>query len=150
MKRFDRQFLLFDTGFFVLKDKIMPSLLQLKKQETLFVESDVSSSIFIVKKGVLSIRKKNYGHQDAAHPSLELAKISTGEVLGELSFFDRQPRSATAIALIETEVLEIPFDELDQVYQQIPAYMRKIIESLATRLREANTQIRNLTALQEP
>jgi CRP-like cAMP-binding protein len=64
--------------------------------------------------------------------------------LGELSFFDRQPRSAAAVALTEVEVLEIGFDQLDKVYQLVPDYMKTIMASVADRLRKANETIKRL------
>ena len=84
----------------------MPVAIQtLKSGQLLFKEGDVSRSIFVVKKGAISIRKaKGTGY-------IEVAKISTNQVIGELSFFDRAPRSATAMAITDVEVQEIPFQE---------------------------------------
>lgn len=109
-----------------------------KPGQVLFTEGQPSSSIFIVKRGAISIRKmkgKNF---------VEVAKIQSGEVIGELSFFDRQPRSATAVALIEVEVMELPFDAMEKIYAQIPDYLKTIVAAMAERLRKANEQIRLL------
>lgn len=109
-----------------------------KPGQNLFSEGDHSNSIFIIKKGAVSIRKiKN-------NAFVEVAKLQTNEVIGELSFFDRLPRSATAVALIETEVTEIPFEAMEKIYAAIPDYMKTIVAALAERLRQANEQIRLL------
>jgi CRP-like cAMP-binding protein len=75
---------------------------------------------------------------------VEIARVYANEVLGELSFFDRQPRSASAVALTEVEVMELKFEGLDKLWNQIPEYMKTIMASVAERLRRANDTIRRL------
>jgi CRP/FNR family transcriptional regulator, cyclic AMP receptor protein len=104
----------------------------------LFREGEVSSCLFLIKSGSVAIRKMKGGAY------IELGRLYSNEVLGELSFFDRLPRSAAAVALTEVEVLEIPFASLDQIYTKVPDYLKTIISSVANRLRRANEVIRTL------
>jgi len=104
----------------------------------LFKEGDPSNSMFLVKKGTVAVRKSK------PPAFVEIARIYSNEVLGELSFFDRQPRSASAVALTDLEVLEIRFDSLDKIYVNVPDYMKTIMASIADRLRKANDTIRRL------
>jgi CRP-like cAMP-binding protein len=106
--------------------------------EILFKEGDVSHAIYIIKRGAVSIRKQK------GQSFVEVGKVQSGEVVGELSFFDHLPRSATAVALTEVELLEVPFEALETVYNNIPHYLKTIIASLAERLRQANVQIQRL------
>lgn len=109
-----------------------------KSGQVLFEEGAASVSIFIIKKGAVSIRKIKGKH------FVEIAKVQANEIIGELSFFDRQPRSATAVALMDVDALEIPFESMERIYNGIPDYLKAIMASLADRLRKANEQIRNL------
>jgi CRP-like cAMP-binding protein len=112
--------------------------------QVLFQEGEASTSFFIVTHGAVSIRKKkdkNY---------IELAKVAQNEVLGELSFFDREPRSATAVAITNVKTLEITFESLDKIYAPVPDYMKTIMASVASRLRKANDTIRLLQAKSLP
>ncbi len=109
-----------------------------KAGEALFLEGSTSQSIFIIKKGAISLRKRK------GQKFVEIAKIGANEVIGELSFFDRQPRSATAVAIVEVEALELTFEALEQVYKNIPDYLKTIMASLAGRLRNANEQLKSL------
>ncbi|MFZ9594838.1 MAG: Crp/Fnr family transcriptional regulator [Bdellovibrionia bacterium] len=109
-----------------------------KAGEILFNEGEPSASLFIVKRGAISIRKKK------GSSSVEVGKVTTGEVMGELSFFDREPRSASASAIVYSEVLEIKFEELSKIYDTVPDYLKTIMASLANRLRKANETIRQL------
>jgi CRP-like cAMP-binding protein len=104
----------------------------------LFREGEPSKCMYLIKKGTIAIRKM----KGAAF--VEIAKVYSNEVLGELSFFDRLPRSAAAVALTEVEALEVSFDSLDKIYAGVPDYMKTIIASVADRLRKANDTIRRL------
>lgn len=106
--------------------------------QVLFKEGDPSSSMFLLKKGSVAIRKRK------GEAFIELARVYSNEVIGELSFFDRQPRSATAVALTEVECLELDFDSLDEVYVKVPEYLKTIMRAVAERLRKANDTIRRL------
>ena len=70
----------------------LTSVRRLHKEEILFKEGDQSDSLYLTQSGQISIRRMR-GLQ-----MIEIARLHEGEVLGELSFFDRAPRSATAVA----------------------------------------------------
>jgi CRP/FNR family cyclic AMP-dependent transcriptional regulator len=114
-----------------------------KSEQFIFREGDPSGALYIVQKGGIVIRTLR-GSQ-----VIELGRIQAGEVIGELSFFDRLPRSASAVALMDVEVLEIPFEDLEKVYQAMPGYMKTLVASLADRLRSANDTIRELRQVQQ-
>jgi CRP/FNR family cyclic AMP-dependent transcriptional regulator len=111
-----------------------------KTNDIIFREGEPSNCIYLVKHGTISIRKKK------GSDFVEIAKIHQKEIIGELSFFDRLPRSATAVAINAVELFEIPFEGLDKIYEGVPPYMKAIIASLADRLRKANDTIRRLQA----
>jgi CRP/FNR family cyclic AMP-dependent transcriptional regulator len=115
-----------------------PDALQFRPGQYIFRENEASKSMFLIQKGSVAIRKIKPGGY------VEIAHVYSGEVIGELSFFDRRPRSASAVALTEVEVLEITFDSLDKTYAKVPDYLKTIIASLAERLRRANDTIRRL------
>jgi CRP-like cAMP-binding protein len=104
----------------------------------LFREGENSRSLYLIQKGSVGIRKAK------GSAFIELARLYSNEVVGELSFFDRLPRSASALALTEVESLEITFESLDKIYENVPAYLKTIMASVADRLRKADDQIRRL------
>ena len=109
-----------------------------KSGDLIFKEGDLAQSLFIINRGAVSIRKKKQKEM------VEVGQIREKEVLGELSFFDRKPRSASAIAVIETEVMEITFESLEEIYKNIPSYLQTFIIAIAERLRKANEEIKRL------
>jgi len=106
--------------------------------QALFQEGDQSSCMYLIQKGTVAVRKTKGANY------IELGRVYSNEVLGELSFFDRKARSAAAVAMTEVEALEIDFDSLDKIYDKVPPYLKVIIASVAERLRKANDQIRRL------
>lgn len=115
-----------------------PVVKTFKINDYIFLEGQPSDSMYIVRSGIVSIRKSS------GDKHYEIARIFSGEVLGELSFFDRQPRSASAVAVTVVEVLRIEYDQLELIYKNVPDYLKTIITSLAERLRKANELIQRL------
>ncbi|MCC7443053.1 MAG: cyclic nucleotide-binding domain-containing protein [Bdellovibrionales bacterium] len=104
----------------------------------LFREGESSQAMYLIKKGSVSIRKMK------GSAFVEIAKVYGNEVIGELSFFDRMPRSAAAVALSEVEALEIDFRSLETVWAKVPDYWKTIMKAVAERLRKADDTIRRL------
>lgn len=96
--------------------------------EVLFREGDQSSDLYLLRSGKLLICTLQ-GTQ--VKP---LATISAGEFLGELSFFDGQPRSSHVIALEKSVLFEIPKQEMATLlpywYQQLGINLTKKIRIL--------------------
>ena len=106
--------------------------------DVLFTEGIPSQSLFVIHKGSVELRKKKEGGY------VRLAQIYSNEVLGELSYFDKKPRSATAVALTEVEASEITFDSMDKLLKKVPPYFKTIVMGLAERLRKADDVIKKL------
>lgn len=106
--------------------------------EPLFREGSESGCLFLVKIGRISIRKS----VDAGF--IEIAQIGPNQIIGEIGFFDRRPRSADAVALTYCEVVEIPYGALAPMFDPAPDYLKRIMTGLATRLRDADDVIREL------
>lgn len=109
-----------------------------KPDQVIFKEGEPPNAIFIIARGAISIRKAQ------GQEYIEVAKVHSGEIIGEMSFFDRLPRSASAVAINDVDVLEISFESMEKIYASMPSYMRAIVASLADRLRKANDTIRQL------
>jgi CRP-like cAMP-binding protein len=68
-----------------------------------------------------------------------LAYLSEGEYFGELSFFDRQTRSANAVAITETKLIKIPFKEVKGV---MPDWLIRLAEAITKKIRHSDEVIR--------
>lgn len=71
----------------------------------------------------------------------ELATLSNGDVIGEMSLIDGQPRSATVTADTEMTLLVIGGREFKPLLTDVPGFAEGIIKALAQRLRAADEQL---------
>ena len=119
-------------------------VITLKKGEDLFFEGDTPNAMYVIKKGRLAITKKK------GNTNITLAELKTGDLLGEMAFFDKSPRSAGAMASMDgTEVIELPFSALDQQWQGLPGWVKSIVKAINGHLRRANIRIRQLERTKE-
>lgn len=113
----------------------------LKTGDMVFNEGDQSKSLYFVKRGVVRIfKKKGVG-------AIEIESIRAGQVLGELAFFDNQPRSASAEALTQVELVEISKAALDDAISKVPDWFSALIKTITSRLRNTNNRLRALESV---
>ena len=109
---------------------------KIKKDEYLITEGGGSFEMFWVLAGSFMITKLNRDNNEVM-----ISKISTGELVGEMSFLDSLPRSASVRALEDSEVLVIPHKKFLHVLDGQPRWFRALMQTMSQRLRDANTRI---------
>lgn len=99
------------------------------KDEVLFREGDSGESFFEILKGEVGV------YTDYGQPTQnELTKIGTGHIVGEMALIDAFPRSATVVALADTEAEEISVDGVKEYFKNNPEKIAFIMEELGGRL----------------
>lgn len=78
------------------------------------------------------------GRAEVTRNGRRLAQLGPGDVVGELSLIDGEPRSATVTALSDLEVLELDRRDLLKLMQKAPSVVKKLLESLSQRLRDVD------------
>src|SRR5512144_2130624 len=74
--------------------------LKVPAERTLFQAGDPGDSLFVVRVGQIELFIK-----DTAGQKIVLTTAHPGDMFGELAMLDSGPRTATALALTDTEVL---------------------------------------------
>jgi 2-oxoglutarate dehydrogenase E1 component len=69
-----------------------------------------------------------------------LAKLNSGEVVGELAFLDHQPRSADVVAAEALRLLEIRGVEFQRLIEQHGLLAHKLLQVLAARVRKSSSR----------
>jgi CRP/FNR family transcriptional regulator, cyclic AMP receptor protein len=105
-------------------------LRDLRRGDTLFVEGDVSSELFVVVGGRIAIAKRSGDGRESL-----IALMEHGDLFGEMPFFDSHGRSAQARALEPSEVIAIPYDALREIYESRPDLLWGVAEMLTQRMR---------------
>ena len=76
-----------------------------------------------------------------------LSVLGRGDFFGEMALLDNEPRSATAIAVEDTELLSLHRNDFQSVLADNRSIMSALIRILTARLRRANHQISTLALL---
>lgn len=115
----------------------------LKKGEYLFREGDASLAMYVIKSGKLGILKSK------GNSEITLAELGPGDMVGEMAFFDQKPRSASAKAISDTTVIELPFKALNAQFKTFPEWSKAIMRTVNNHLRNANQKIKALEKSEE-
>lgn len=112
------------------------SIQRLGEDEALFHKGDPGDALYIVDGGWLKITT-----QDAAGEELMLNKCGPGEVIGEMSIIDQEPRSASVIATSPARLLKLTREDFMDVISAQPAIAVEMMRNISGRLRFATTYI---------
>jgi CRP/FNR family cyclic AMP-dependent transcriptional regulator len=104
---------------------------------TLFQAGDPGDSLFIVRDGEIELFIK-----DTAGQKIVLTNAGPGDMFGELAMLDSGPRTATALALSESEVLVLDRDDLILLFQRQPEAALHMLAALSSLTRKADELLR--------
>jgi hypothetical protein len=105
------------------------------KGETVFRHGDVGAELYVIVDGEIRI------HLDHAGREVTLARHGAGNVVGEMSVFDDEPRSASAQAMADTTVRVLRRDRLQAIVHEHPEVLLEFIKNLSRRLRAMDQKL---------
>lgn len=111
--------------------------LKVAKGQTLFQAGDPGDSLFIVVSGEIELFIK-----DTVGQKIVLHAAQPGDMFGELAMLDSGPRTATALALFDSEVLVLDRDDLTLLFQRKPETALHMLASLTGLMRKADALLR--------
>jgi CRP/FNR family transcriptional regulator, cyclic AMP receptor protein len=105
-------------------------VVQIRHGQALFVEGDRAERVFLLQRGWVIVSCVGAGGREVV-----LGVSGPGDVIGELSAFDEQPRSATAVAADDVEAVVAPAGALTRALDNLGA-AHELIAVLAVRMRD--------------
>ncbi|MFP4643157.1 MAG: GGDEF domain-containing protein [Spirochaetales bacterium] len=90
--------------------------------EVLFRQGDTGDRLFIIKSGSVVITVES-----SEGTELEVASFGSGECFGEMTLFDRAPRSATCRTRESTSFFSLSVDDFDELIKRQPALAIKVM-----------------------
>jgi len=113
--------------------------------QILFVGGEPSDHLYIVRSGLLRVLTTSpHGDQ------FVLSTVGPGEVIGELSLLDRQPRSADVVAAELSELIAVPADVARSVLESDPQAVLAAARELAGQVRRLTGTMGDLVFLDLP
>src|SRR5450759_798406 len=137
--------------FAALDDEAAAALMEsmttshLDRGNILFREGDQGDRLYVIGEGKIKLGLTSVDGRENL-----LAILGPGEMFGELSLFDPGPRTATATAIAETQLLALGHEDLDSFLLGRPAVAANLLTALARRLRRANETLADLVFTDVP
>jgi len=117
---------------------------RLRKGQVLFREGDQGEEMFLVRDGSILVSKAVTGKVEQV-----LARFGPGDFFGEMSLFDRSPRSATIQAESEATLLALDRDNLSDLIEVNPraaaAFFHGLVQVFIERLRASGELVAEIT-----
>lgn len=102
-----------------------------EKGEVIFKEGELGRELYEVKHGRVGIYAA-YGTSDEK----KLTELGEGRIFGEMAVIEVFPRSATAVALEDTEAEAVSGENLGEYFSDRPEKLLAIMRGISRRLRE--------------
>lgn len=113
--------------------------------QILFVSGEPSEHLYVVRSGLLRVLTTSpHGEQ------FVLSTLRAGDVIGELSLLDRQPRSADVVAAELSELIAVPADVARSVLESDPRAVLAAARELAAQVRRLTGTMGDLVFLDLP
>jgi CRP/FNR family cyclic AMP-dependent transcriptional regulator len=102
-----------------------------KAGDTIFKAGDPGHEFYVVKSGSVAVRLGNR----------TLHVFGEGEVFGEMALIDSEPRSASAIAETDCEIVSVGEKQFLFMTSEAPYFALSLMRVLVQRLRVANSAL---------
>jgi CRP/FNR family transcriptional regulator, cyclic AMP receptor protein len=118
---------------------------RMERGDVLFNEGDQGDKLYVIAEGKIKLGRTSPDGRENL-----LAILGPGEMFGELSLFDPGPRTATATAIAETQILGLSNEQLQQFLTGRPHVAGTLLAALARRLRRTNESLADLVFTDVP
>src|SRR4051794_23146325 len=112
-------------------------LAQVEVGRTLFERGDPGGILYLVRRGRLRVFLEN-----DIGDVVVLSECCPGDILGEISLFDGGPRTASAQAVEDTEVLSLGRDDIMAFLSEHPSAAIDLLAEMGRRLRKTDDLLR--------
>ena len=119
--------------------------LKLNKGQVLFKEGQEGDRLYVVVHGKIKL-----GTTSADGRENLLSILGPGEMFGELSLFDPEPRTSTATAVTDARLVSLAHDAVIGLVTSNPQTSLELLRRLAQRLRKSNEVLADLVFADVP
>ncbi len=117
----------------------------MERGDVLFHEGDRGDTLYVIAEGKIKLGRTSPDGRENL-----VAILGPGEMFGELSLFDPGPRTMTATAVAETQLLGLRNESLTAVLSGRPEVSKTLLAALAQRLRRTNAHLADLVFTDVP
>ncbi|UCD65439.1 MAG: cyclic nucleotide-binding domain-containing protein [Deltaproteobacteria bacterium] len=99
-------------------------------------EGEDNRDLYILSEGVLEVSVKGKDKK------IVVSEITAPEILGEISFLNGSPRTATVSAKTDVEMFILSYDKVQQEMSEIPSWFRMVLLAFTNRMKSCDAKIK--------
>jgi CRP/FNR family transcriptional regulator, cyclic AMP receptor protein len=111
---------------------VKPETLTFAPKQIIFSEGDETNGIFHVQEGQIEI------YRVRENTEVILGTLKPGDVLGTITLFSKEPRTATARAVTQTVAVFYQSEGLGEAFKTLPGWSQALIKDAIGRLKHVN------------
>jgi CRP/FNR family cyclic AMP-dependent transcriptional regulator len=106
--------------------------------EIIIREGEENRDLYVLYEGVLEASIKT------DRGDLVVSEMTPPEIMGEISFLDGSPRTATVTAKTEALVYYLSYDDVSSEMAEIPAWFKLVLQTLTKRMKSCGVKIKEM------
>ena len=107
-----------------------------KAGEVIIHEGEDNRDLFILSDGVLQVSVKGEAKD------IVVSEIKSPEILGEISFLNGSPRTATVSAKTDVEIFILSYEAVQQELSDIPTWFKMVLLAFTSRMKSCDAKIK--------
>ena len=109
----------------------------IERGDVLFRQDDESAALYVVVTGRIAIANRSFDGRESM-----VALMEDGDLFGEMGLFDEgEGRSADARALEPSELVELPYDPVRELFRDQPHLLWGVVQLLSKRVRNMDNAL---------
>ncbi|MFH1177731.1 MAG: cyclic nucleotide-binding domain-containing protein [Acidobacteriota bacterium] len=106
--------------------------------EVIIKEGETGDRMFVIQKGAVDVSRRIDGRD------VSIARLTAGDVFGEMAIFEREVRSATVRAAGEVRLLSIDRAGFLRKVHEDPSLAYRVLQQLSRRIRQLSEELARL------
>lgn len=107
-----------------------------KAGEVIIHEGEENRDLYILSEGTLEVSVADESKR------IVVSEITSPEILGEISFLNGSPRTATVSAKTDVEIFILSYEKVQQELSEIPTWFRMVLLAFTNRMKSCDATIK--------
>ena len=107
-----------------------------KAGEVIINEGEENRDLYILSEGLLEVSVQDESQK------IVVSEIASPEILGEISFLNGTPRTATVSAKTDVEIFILSYEKAQQELSEIPTWFRMVLLAFTNRMKSCDAKIK--------
>jgi len=107
-----------------------------KAGDVIIHEGETNRDLYILSAGTLEVSVTSEGKK------IVVSEMTSPEILGEISFLNGSPRTATVSAKTDVEIFVLNHDKVKQEISDIPTWFRMVLLAFTNRMKSCDAKIK--------